>query len=136
MDWAIVVPIVIALIAPVATYFVAARRLSGRIETSEATDLWQESANIREDYRQQLGYAGERLREMEKRVAGVEASNNDLRRQNYELKDEVRTLKWTGDECKESIDALTATVSVRDQQIDRLRDEIEVLKEHTNGGNG
>lgn len=40
--------LVIGIVGPVGAYLVAARKMSGKIATTEATQLWAESASIRE----------------------------------------------------------------------------------------
>lgn len=42
------VAVIGAFVLPLVTYLVAARRFSGRIESSEAADLWEESRSIRD----------------------------------------------------------------------------------------
>lgn len=71
-----------ALVSALGAYILAARRMSGRIETSAAKELWDESAAMRVDYRDQI--AGLRLH-----IA--------------DLEDAAR-------ECKAKVDALEATI--------------------------
>lgn len=40
-----------ALIAGLATLYVSRRQFSGKIESSEAHDLWEEASKIRQEYR-------------------------------------------------------------------------------------
>ena len=68
---AIVVPLGVALIAALGGWLVKARQLSGKIETSEAADLWAESAAIRADCWRQLELARERIAALEKRLNGL-----------------------------------------------------------------
>lgn len=74
-----------AVIGPLATFYMATRQLSGRINTSEAASLWQESASIREDYRQRIAEAEKRQAHLEERVAKLETANNTLQAENLEL---------------------------------------------------
>lgn len=74
--------IVTALISSLGAYLLAARRMSGRIETSAAKELWDESAAMRGDYREQI--AG-----LRRRIAELEAS---------------------AQECKETIERLEAVI--------------------------
>lgn len=67
-----IIALVAALAAPVVTYIVAARRFSGKIETTEAADLWKESRDIRK-------WSKERIESLEARVAHLEEENTDLR---------------------------------------------------------
>jgi hypothetical protein len=68
-----VVALVAALAAPVVTYLVAARRFSGKIETTEAADLWKESRDIRK-------WSRDRIELLESRVQYLEEENEELRR--------------------------------------------------------
>ena len=68
---AIAVPIAVALIAALGGWLVKARQLSGRIATSEAEDLWAESAAIRADCWKQLELARARIEALEKRLNGL-----------------------------------------------------------------
>lgn len=60
------------MVAPALTYLGVVRRLSGRIATSEAGDLWDESTRMRLEYRDQLRDANEQIRVAHEqiRVAG------------------------------------------------------------------
>jgi len=78
--WVAFVPLAVALFAPVGAYLVAARRMSGRIASSEASELWDESRSIREDYRQRLGVAHARIAQLEARVAELQAELDAERR--------------------------------------------------------
>lgn len=76
---ALVVALVVAIVGPLATYVTASRKLSGKIGTSEAGDLWAESRAMRDEYR-------ERTAALEARVAKLEQANADLTRENDDLK--------------------------------------------------
>jgi hypothetical protein len=67
-----VIAICVGLAAPIISYLIAARRFSGKIETTEARDLWAESAAIRDWSRQ-------RIEALERRVQQLEDENRDLR---------------------------------------------------------
>jgi polyhydroxyalkanoate synthesis regulator phasin len=77
-----------ALASPGIAYFVATRRLSGKITTSEAADLWKESSAIRDDYRGQLQAAWGRIKDLE-------ADLRTVRQENEELRTEINRLKRT-----------------------------------------
>jgi hypothetical protein len=65
-------PFAAALIGSLVTWLLAMRRFSGKIETTEARDLWAESASIREWSRQ-------RIEALERRVNDLELENAHLR---------------------------------------------------------
>lgn len=82
-------PMVLAILgilaAPIIGYLAAARKMSGKIGTSEATDLWEAQKNIVEGYREDKNTAAERVSALETRVAALEKDNNALARENIEL---------------------------------------------------
>jgi predicted RNase H-like nuclease (RuvC/YqgF family) len=80
------VPILAAVIAALAVYIEASRRLSGKINTSEAKSLWDESASIRKDYADRLAKSEERMAHQDERIGKLEERNNELARENLELK--------------------------------------------------
>lgn len=43
-----------AILAPLLSYLLAAKRMSGKIGTTTADELWAESRDIRADYRRQV----------------------------------------------------------------------------------
>jgi predicted RNase H-like nuclease (RuvC/YqgF family) len=108
LEWTIILPLLGVLIGPVIAYVVAARRMSGKIATSDASDLWEESASIREDYRTRLLQANERALSVEIRMAALEARNLGLERENYELKTKVITLEATITRLETTITKLEA----------------------------
>lgn len=71
------VPVVVALLAALGGWLVAARRLSGRIATSEAADLWKEAGAIRNDYRARLAMSDERVKDLELRLRDCEQALRD-----------------------------------------------------------
>jgi hypothetical protein len=71
--------VVVAIIAPIGAYLAAARKMSGKIHTSEATDLWAESKAIREWSQQEILDLRAALKDCLARIASLEAENKDLR---------------------------------------------------------
>jgi len=61
-----------ALVGSLVSYLIAARRFSGKIETTEARDLWAESASIRR-------WSERRIEALEQRVVALEKENTELR---------------------------------------------------------
>lgn len=103
--------IVVAMIAAGGSYLVALRRLSGKIATSEAAELWQESKAIREDYR-------ERLASLEARVAQLEQQNNELVAANLKLRENKNKLEST-------VASLLARAKSLEEKNARLRAELK-----------
>jgi uncharacterized protein YceH (UPF0502 family) len=73
MDTAALIAAAAAILGPLVAYVVAARRFSGKIETTEAAELWAESRSIRD-------WSQARIRELEARIETLEDDNTDLRR--------------------------------------------------------
>jgi septal ring factor EnvC (AmiA/AmiB activator) len=111
----LVVAVLAVIFAPLVAYIAASRKLSGKIGTSEASDLWTESKNIRDDYRTRIDQANMRQAELEARVAKLESQNNDLTRENLQLRNRIDVLERENAELKEQIADL----------LKKLRDERE-----------
>jgi hypothetical protein len=77
----LLIGLVAAVAASFASLLVAARQFSGRIGTSPAVALWQESANIRKDYSDRIKILEERLLRLEEKNDGLALENLELRRQ-------------------------------------------------------
>ena len=84
--WSIGVPVAVALVTAFGAYLASVRKLSGKIGTSEASDLWEESADIRKDYRAQLLMEQQRTARLEQRVDKLEDVNNLLMLDNRDLR--------------------------------------------------
>lgn len=74
------------LAAPFLGYLAAVRRLSGKINTSDANQLWAESKSIREDYREQIRRANEHIAVLEQRLDICDERNKKLVDENRELR--------------------------------------------------
>lgn len=92
--------VIAALIGPLGAYLLAARRMSGKIETSEATQLWAESKAIRDWSREQLEAANREIQELRERldrvwqrVRELETENNNLRQQLTTAQNEIVELR-------------------------------------------
>jgi predicted RNase H-like nuclease (RuvC/YqgF family) len=82
---ATLVPAIAMLVAAIGTYIAMARKLSGKIATSEAEQLWKESAAIREDYRSRIQHSDAKIVALESRVCALEKANVDLLQRNSVL---------------------------------------------------
>lgn len=110
-----------ASVGAILTYLGAARRLSGKINTSEAEQLWSEARAIRDDYREQLGEATKRTVELENRVAALERKNGELANENAALRQQVR-------EDAQLIARLQAQADEQDRTIAELRTHVGALQ--------
>lgn len=110
MDVKLIIPLLIAMVAPLGAYLLAARRMSGKVDTSTATELWTEARAIRSDYREQLAGAADRTRLLEERVAKLEGQNNDLVQENLALKTKVVALETLVETLRNTITGLEETI--------------------------
>jgi predicted RNase H-like nuclease (RuvC/YqgF family) len=103
---ALIVALVAAVVGPIGTYIIAGRRLSGRIDTTEASSLWEESRNIRTDYRDRLAEAEKRMAKLEARIADEERANTKLTRENIDLVAKNQECEWEIRKLKERLQIL------------------------------
>lgn len=99
---ALIVAVATAL-GTLARYLNLNRKLSGKIATSDATQLWEASESMRKEYRDDLAAANKRLAALEGRLATVEADNHELANENLLLKRQVDLLKYENGELKRKI---------------------------------
>jgi chromosome segregation ATPase len=116
--------VLVASIAAIGTYIAAARKLSGKIGTSEAGQLWQESASMRDDYRTRIASSDQRIVSLEERVAMLEKANNELAHQNFELVAANSQLEIT-------IASLRTRVDVLDRENATLQTELTALRKRS-----
>lgn len=96
--------VVIALVAALGSFLAVARRLSGKIATSEATSLWEESSKLRQEYKDEIRQLRGDLHDCVLRVGHLEEKNRSLSRENADLR---RTIE----EHEETIRTLRAEVA-------------------------
>jgi hypothetical protein len=115
VNWSVLLPLAGILISALVTYIVASRRMSGKIATSDASDLWKESADIRDDYRERLHHANDRQVNLEARQAALESRNYELGRENVILQGQIHACERLGDELRATIAALEETIKELNQ---------------------
>jgi septal ring factor EnvC (AmiA/AmiB activator) len=69
------------------------RAKSGKIATTEATELWQESKTMRAELRAEVAALKEEMSTMRIKMAALEAENVQLHRDNADLKRRVVELE-------------------------------------------
>ena len=121
---AVIVALIGILVAPLVTYIIATRRLSGKIRTSEAADLWAESAAMRHDYQTENERLRGRVTDLEGRAAIIEAINNDLTRDLRLSQDEIKrldteisALKKENNELKKENKVLLVRIGVLEKAV-------------------
>lgn len=128
MDLTVLIPVAVAIVAPIGAYIVAARRMSGKIETSDANALWEESRSIREDYRARLTSVTDRARELEARVAKLESINDALSRENYELKVQIIRMEALIKSLEANITSLKSLIRTLENNIDSQKTPLQHLE--------
>ena len=82
----VLVALLVALLGPLVTYLVAAKRFSGKVKNSDASQLWEESRSIRE-------WSAAQIKRLEDEIQELRTENRTL----YNLleleREENRTLK-------------------------------------------
>lgn len=117
--------IIVAFIAPLATYLVAVRKLSGKIKDSEATELWQESRSIREWSMQQVSKLEEHVNRLESRLTEVEKANTVLAEENRQLTRDVYNLRNEIHELQSENESLTSALEDSRAEVGKLKWEAE-----------
>jgi septal ring factor EnvC (AmiA/AmiB activator) len=99
-------PIIAVIITAFGAVWLQNKRLSGKIDTSEAASLWQEAASQREDYRERLSSQNDRITKLEERIARAEERNTKLAEQNIELRQELAEAEVALHECQDKLAAV------------------------------
>jgi hypothetical protein len=79
--WAQIVLGAFALTSPVLGYHLAIRKASGRVGSSDASQLWAEARALRSDQNERIRVLEQRLEWQEKRVMELVSENNRLLRE-------------------------------------------------------
>lgn len=82
-----------AIASPLVSFLVAARRMSGKISTTSADELWDEARDIRADYRAQVQTCRSELADARQETATARQENARLRNELADSRQEVAALK-------------------------------------------
>src|SRR6266487_5469775 len=93
VDIGIILAIIAAIGGPLVAYLIGAKKLSGRINTSEAGMLWEEARNLRSEYKTEVGDLRDIVVKLRDRVNELEKKNDILYLENGELHKEVLHLR-------------------------------------------
>lgn len=107
-----------ALVAALGAYIVALRRFSGKVGSSEASDLWKESSSLRQWTADRMKEQDQLITALRERVAGLETRNGDLVLKNTSLLRRV-------EECEK--------LSAR---LDELTDQLAEARQRASGQGG
>jgi len=114
--------LVSAAIAALVTFVVAARRMSGKIKTSDASDLWAVAKDMRAELTSRLGVSDGRLRDLETRMATLERENIALLRENTDLKQKIETQQTLIEALREKIDTQATLIEALQHTIESLEE--------------
>jgi predicted RNase H-like nuclease (RuvC/YqgF family) len=84
--------LIASVLGSVVTYLVAVRRLSGKVKTTEAEDLWREAGALRKEYLDAAEDLRSQLRDCRERIAVIEMDNERLHTENHRLQKRVEEL--------------------------------------------
>ena len=124
-----IIAIVGALLAPLVTYFINARKLSGKIATSEAADLWEESRAIRESLEERNTRLRERIDELEHRVDALRERNAKLWLENGTMRRMLGEHEATIKSLREEMDDLRKRNATLERENRSLRKRVKELEE-------
>jgi pilus assembly protein TadC len=85
-----------AFLGPLITFIVTARRFSGKIETTEAHDLWEESSRLRGDLLRRIDILNGVVARLEKRNEDLESRILALENENIGLHRELDAVQSEG----------------------------------------
>ena len=113
------------IVGPLGAYLLAARKLSGKVATSEATDLWAESKSIRDWSTARIGALDAELVVLRTRISLCEQQNESLSRENRRLMEQVHELNDTIGALRTEIVALTGELRLSRDRVKELEDEAD-----------
>lgn len=126
-----------AALAALASWLATARKLSGKIGTSDATELWNESRSIREWSAERIATLNSQVTELENRVEIVEGYNLTLLTDKQGLVEKIQDLAAELHSCKNTISTLNRQLTKAEDQNDKLEQDIVALqgkrRRETNG---
>lgn len=115
------IALIAALAAPIVSYVVAARRFSGKIETSDAKELWAESRSIREWSQARIAALNEDVERLEARIRSLESHNAGLNETIAEQRREIENLH-------NQIRVAETKITVKTQEIAGLEAKLKTAK--------
>ena len=128
VSWNWVGAFLIAAVGSALSAVVAIRRASGRVGTSEATELWNESRAIRQDYAARIETLNEVVARCETRIEAQAQRIDDLEAKNEKLYLENGNLKRMLEEHERTIAELRNQLHDVSEENKRLKIEGQQLK--------
>lgn len=105
-----------AISASLVTWLVARRRTSGRVDTTEASTLWQEGAAMRAELRDE--------------TVSLRAEMVRMRDEAVVLRSEASTLRGEASSLRDEMAALRAESALLREETIRLNVEVAQLRDH------
>jgi hypothetical protein len=118
MDWLPVVGFAAPLLVSLVAWIAVIRKSGGRIQTSEASDLWKAQEEMRGDLTLQLVQERERSVNLEIRMAKAETASHTLLRENWELQRKVNELETIVTAQAKTIASLEALVKSQREELE------------------
>lgn len=88
--------VAVGVAVPIATYAAVRRQRSGHVSSSEASDLWKESGEIRRELRADIAALSERVR-------GLTLENEQLRREVHSIRVQNEGLRAQCSRCMQAL---------------------------------
>lgn len=127
MDPSLIIAITALILAPLLGYFTIVRRASGKIATSEAEQLWEESRSIREWATKRIAELNGVVERLEKKVEELESHNESLSLENGRLTSLLDEYGKTIAELRDQIHRLSNANLRLTQENDKLHEENSIL---------
>lgn len=115
---------VLSLVGPLVTYLIAARQFSGKIATSDASELWRESKEIRDWGTTRIAELSATVEILERRVTKCEQQNHVLLRENEDLGRQVRTQTATIEDLRAEIVRLREALRLCQLRVAELKGQV------------
>lgn len=112
--------IAVAVIAPVLTYLLGIRNLSGKITHTAAEELWQESRSIREFLEARNRFLTQSIERLENEVKELQEENRKLHRENGALLRVITSHEQTIEDQRRRISSLEAERTLLTQRVAEL----------------
>lgn len=110
-----------ALVGALVAYLGTVRKLSGKVKTSDAAQLWEESRGMREEYRSRITELNDVIERCEARIVKLEQRNDELYAENGRLGRMI-------EQHEETIAELRLQVHRLAGENDQLKDENKSLR--------
>lgn len=135
MPFTVILALLVALAAPLCAYLVAVRQFSGKIESSDAKELWAESRSIRDWSQLRITELTKFIDRLEDRVEVLELSNDKLLVENKKLIDRNFKLLEINLELNKQINILKVELQTCMQNVDKLEKLLIIEREERQNGN-